>query len=577
MAGVISSLGMGSGVLTASVIDQLKANDTTLTVTPIDNKITLNTKKQASLTQLSSLVASFKSSASSLEDGSLYQKRTVSGSNSDVEVTADTGVAIQNFSISDTKLATTNVMQSGTFSASTDKISTGSGTMNININGTDYKIAYDSSMSYDDLKTKINDTAGSDVSATILQTGDSAYSLVINSKTTGKNQQMSITDLGTTTTAGSLNSTLINDTLSAGTFAAKTSLIAPTAPASPATSTLTLNAAGVDTTFNYDNTTTLSDLADMINNDPTANQSVSASIRKDLNGQYNLVLTAKNAAENQPISLTDQSGGTLDASLVGNSSVDGGSTDIQTASDSSFKYNGITLTRSSNTISDITVGVTINLLNSNASANIAITQDAQPIKDALQGLVDNYNAMSTQLDAMTLTDTAAGTVGLFNGDSSINGIGRDIRRILTSVDSNTGLGLAQYGLNLNRDGSMSFDSAAFDKKMAESPDAMATYFSGQTTVDANGNTTTTDGVFTTLFNDVKNLTTANGTLSTLSTGLTTQSTSLQSDRQRAIALLNSRYDAMTARFVAYDSIMTNLNNQFSSLQQQITMAVNGKG
>lgn len=574
MAGVISSLGVGSGVLTADVIDKLKANDTTLNITPIDNKITLNTQKQQALSLLQSLTTSFSSSVYSLQDSSLYQRRTVSGTNSGVNVTADTGVAVQNFSISDTKLATTNVMQSGTFAASTDHVASGSGTMNLSVNGTDYQIAYDANTTYADLKDKINNTAGSDVSASILQIGTGSYSLVVNSKTTGKDQQISMTDLGTTSGAGTLNSSLVNDSLSAGAFAAKTSQIAPGAPATG--NTFTLTAGGVDTVFNYDGTTTLSGLADMINNDTTANQSVSASVRKDLNGQYNLVLTAKNAGENQPISIANTSGTALDASLTGSTWVDGGSTDIQTASDASFKYNGITLTRPTNTITDITVGVSINLLENASTANINITQDTQPIKDEMQTLVDSYNTLTKQLDSMTLTDTEAGKVGIFNGDNSINSIGRDIRRILTSVDSNTGLGLAQYGIDLNRDGTISFNSTNFDTKMAENPDAMASYFSGSTAVDASGNTTTTDGIFTTLYNNLKNLTSSNGTLTALSGGLTTAATSLQSDKTKALALLNSRYDAMTARFVAYDAIMTNMSNQFSSLQQQISMAISGK-
>ena len=46
MAGLISSLGVGSGVLTSDVIDKLKANEQNLTITPIDNKITLNVKAE---------------------------------------------------------------------------------------------------------------------------------------------------------------------------------------------------------------------------------------------------------------------------------------------------------------------------------------------------------------------------------------------------------------------------------------------------------------------------------------------------------------------------------------------------
>jgi flagellar hook-associated protein 2 len=576
--GAVSSLGIGSGVLTSSVIDQLKAADTANIITPITNKITTNTNKQQSMSLLSSLATSFTGSVSSLEGSSLYQKRTVSGANSAVSVTADTGVAIQNFSISNTKLATTNVSQSGSFTASTNTIASGSGQFNLNVNGTDYKIAYDGSTTYDDLKTKINDIAGTDVSASILQTGDTSYSLILNSKNTGKAQQISLTDL-----SGKVNDTLKSDSLKSDAFSASSSKIAT------GSGTLTLNAGVTPSTFQYSATTSLSDLATMINNDPTASANVSASVIKNDLGTYNLVLTAKGPAENQPISLTDQSSsGTLDSKLLFNTSADplapngsatassGGMSNIQAASDASFQYNGITVTRSTNTISDITAGVTINLLSTDSAstANIGITQDAQPIKDAMQSLVDSYNAMSKQLTAMTQTDATTGTVGLFNGDSSINRLDRDIKNILTS-SSSSGLSLVQYGISINRDGTLSFDSSAFDTKMAESPDNMAAYFSGKTTIDSNGNSSTTDGVFNTLYTNLNNLTKSSGVLANLTTGLTTEATSLTSDKTKATDALTARYDTMTQQFIAYDAIISNLNNEFSSLSTQISAYTNG--
>ena len=578
--GTLSSLGIGSGVLTSSVIDQLKANDTTLTITPIDNNITKNTQKQQAMSLLSSLATSLNGSVSSLQNDTLYQQRTVAGSNTGVSVTATAGVGIQNFTIANTKLATTSVSQSGTFTVSTNPVATGAGNLNINVNGTDYKIAYTASMTYDDLKTKINDVAGTDLTASILQTSDTGYSLVLNSDTTGANQQITLTDL-----TGKLNANLQSDALKSDAFTSNSAKISTTGTGG----TLTLTTGGTGGTskdFIYDGTTNLNTLASMINADPTASASVTARVIKNDVGTYNLVLTAKGAAENKPISLTDSSAGDADQKLlfdatapsnspIGTATTTSGNiSNIQAASDASLSYNGITITRSTNNITDITAGVTIDLLSDNASANIAITQDAKPIKDAMQSFVDSYNAMNTQLTSMTQTNTTTNVVGLFNGDSSINGIDRAIKNIVTSSNS-AGLSLTQYGINVNQDGTLSFDSTAFDTKMAVSPDAMAKYFSGVTTVDSYGNSTRTDGVFNTLYTNLDNLTKSNGVLANLTTGLTTEATFLTNDKTRATDSLNARYSTMTQQFIAYDTIISNLNNQFSTLSQQISMAVNG--
>jgi flagellar capping protein FliD len=61
----------------------------------------------------------------------------------------------------------------------------------------------------------------------------------------------------------------------------------------------------------------------------------------------------------------------------------------------------------------------------------------------------------------------------------------------------------------------------------------------------------------------------NGIMSTLTDGSATQLQSLQDNQKSAQTLLDARYTAMTAQFVQYDTIMTNLTNQFASLKQQI--------
>lgn len=565
--GAVSSLGLGSGILTASVIDQLKANDTSLIITPITNKITANTQKQASMSMLTSLATTFTDSASSLEDSSLYQNRTVSGTNTAVSVTADKGASIQDFTISNTKLATTSVSQSGSFTSSSAMAATGSGKLNINVNGTDYTISYDDTTTYDDLKTKINDAAGANVTANILQTGDNKYSLVLNSKTTGVNQQVTMTDL-----SGKLNSTLVSDGVKSGTFALSSSKIAT------GSGKIDLNIGGTKlTSFDYTATTSLSDLISMINNDATASASVVARAIKNDAGTYNLVLTAKSGSEDKTITLSDENSGLNTALTSGATALSGSMTSIQAASDATFKYNGISMTRSTNSITDVSVGLTINLLTTDATstANITVTQDTQPVQDAMKSFVDNYNAMHKQLVTMTIGDTATNTKALFTGDSTLNGVDRDIKNLINSNDRELGLSLTDYGISVNRDGTLAFDSNAFTTKMEDDPSAMADYFSGVTTVDSYGNTTSTDGIFTSIYDSMNNLTKGNGVLANLTTGLNTEAKNLTTQKTNATDLLTARYNTMTQQFIAYDAMIAKLNSQFSSLSQQISMAING--
>lgn len=452
----VSSLGAGSGVLTATVIEQLKAADSASIITPLDAKISLQKQKDSALSLLGSLLTTFKTSANSLGDSALYQKRSVSGNTSSVSVTANAGVAIQSFSVTNTLMALKTVKESGQFSATTNSVATGSGTMSLTVGGVAYSINYTSATTLEDLTDAINDAAGSSVKASTLRVGTNDYRLVLTSAQTGAAQTISLSD----SVGGSLSTKLLA----------------------------------------YDATT-----------NPTGMQ------------------------------------------------------EIQAARDASFKFNGISMMRSTNAITDIVSGMTLNLLQESGSANISITQDTQAISDSMSSFVENYNTLTSQLTSMTTTDLAAGKVGIFNGDNSINAITREINRLVTSVSS-SGLSLPQFGIDLSEKGTMSFNSSTFLTKFNADTSASETFFSGSTTVD---------GLFTSINTLLANYTDTDGIMSTLTAGSTAELKTLNANKIKSQALLDARYDAMTARFIQYDAIMTKLTNQFSSLKTQISMAING--
>ncbi|MGZ8546853.1 MAG: flagellar filament capping protein FliD [Sulfuricurvum sp.] len=464
MAGTINSVGLGSSVLTSDIIDKLKANDVANMITPIDRKITLQKQKDSALSLLNSLFTTFQTSANTLNDDALYQKRNTLGNTSSVSVTADTGVAVQSFSISDTQLALKNVKESGSFISTSATIASGSGTAKISIGTASYDISYSATTTLDELKDSINTIAGADVKASTLQVGTDDYRLILTSTKTGAAQTINISD----STGGTLNTKLLA----------------------------------------YNATT-----------NPTGMQ------------------------------------------------------EIQAARDASFKYDGITLSRSTNEIKDLIVGVNISLLQDSGSANISINQDTQAISDELNTFVQSYNSLTTQLTSMTTSDATAGTVGIFNGDNSINAIAREINRVITS--SINGLSLPDFGIDLTQTGSMTFNSSTFLAKFNADPSASETFLSGSTTVDSNGNIQTTDGVFTSMNNLLDRYTKSNGIFANLTTGSATELKALTDSKTRSQALLDARYTTMMARFSQYDSIMTKLANQFSSLQTQITAYSNG--
>ncbi|MBN2896300.1 MAG: flagellar filament capping protein FliD [Campylobacterales bacterium] len=679
MAGTINSLGIGSGVLTADIIEKLKANDEKLTVTPIDNKIALNKQKSEALDLLDSLMSTFKASASALADDTIFANRSVNGNTDGIEVSAEQGVATQSFRISDTSLARSNVLEAAGFSAKESTFASGNGTLNLNIGGYDHQITYTSSMTLEGLRDAINENAGDAVVASILQTDSNAYSLILSTKETGKDQTISIGDLGGNISA----SQLLSDTVASGSFTSADATVSTGSGSMAltigdttavldytATTTLsdlaqsindnqsindaiyasvvkygsddfrlvltsksgsqndaplltdlsgfvnasllsdayTTNTAftsknatvatdgtpdsegffrisigGSDYDYAYDETTTLQELVDSINNDTAINASVTASIVEYGTNDFRLVLSNTPTSKDQVISTSDvvSAGSGLNAGLIGGSYINGATSNtegtqnvIQDAKDATFKYNGITLTRSSNTIDDIIAGVTINLLQDAQNTNISITQDKDVISDELETFASSYNALMEQLQKMTTSDQEAGTIGIFNGDSFINGIRRDINKILTTF-SDSGFALTQFGIELNQSGVMSYKSSSFYDRFNSDPEAAQLFFSGETKIDSFGNAVYVNGIFDDLDTTLNAYTnSSSGSFKTMSDGLTTDLKSLQNNYTRTVELLTARYDAMTAQFVQYDAIISKLNNQFSVLNNMIQAQLN---
>jgi flagellar hook-associated protein 2 len=673
MSGALSSLGIGSGVLTATVIDQLKAADTANIITPIDNKITLNNQKSQALDLLSSLLTSYKSSVSGLGDDTLFQGRTVSGSNDYASVTSVAGSQIQDFSLNVTNIAKKSVLESSSYTSTTAPIATGSGTLNLGIGGKNYSISYTASTTLSDLKQAINDAAGSSVTASTLQTGTSKYNLVLTSNTTGQNQTISLSDV-----SGNLSGTnLLTKNTKSGSFLAADDFVAATG----SSGTMTLNVGGTTANFAYTGTTKLQGMADMINADSTMSTKVSASIVQYGTNDFRMVLTPKSADVASSISMSDSAGGGLSTKLTFGASVSAGSMGIiQDGTDANFTFNGISMTRSTNTITDIASGMTVNLLKDGGSANISITQDLSNVKTSMQTMVSSYNTLISQISDMTAYDATAGKVGIFNGDSTIKNISREITRMVTSVDSK-GYALPNYGINLDeKTGQMSFDQNAFNTKINADPAGTEAFFSGKTTVTSTGNTktgsfassstlissgasgtmgisigstpysfaysgtttlqqmadginadstintnltasivqygtsdyrmvltpksqavgekinitdsvgggllaamkstvttsdvvTTTDGIFTSLNSLLNSYTSSTtGLVTNLTQAAKDTTTTLTADRVKANALLTARYDTMTTKFAAYDSMISKMNAAFASLKQQIAQS-----
>jgi len=202
----ISSLGLGSGVLTQDVLDQLREADEAARITPIDLDIAAVNDEKAALSVLDAKMTNLIDNVYELKSPYLYDERVTTVTGSSVEVEASANSDIGEFTLDVTQLATKQIEESGSFTSSTDTIASAAGSMNLNIDGEDFTIEYDDTTTLEDLKKSINEIAGDKVNATIVQVSDNDYRLFLNSVDTGSTQDITITD-----NDGNLSGTQLTD------------------------------------------------------------------------------------------------------------------------------------------------------------------------------------------------------------------------------------------------------------------------------------------------------------------------------------------------------------------------------
>lgn len=204
----ISSLGAGAGVLTQDVLDQLRKADESQWITPIDLNLALEKDKQSALDVLMANMKNLYDAMNELGTNTLYDERSATVTGTSVEVTAAANSDLQDFSLNVINLATKQIEQSGSFTATTDTIASGAGSLNLNIDGQDFTINYDATTTLDDLKNEINTVAGTKIDATVVQVATGDFRLFMSSVDTGTTQDITLTDTsgllsGTQLTTGS--------------------------------------------------------------------------------------------------------------------------------------------------------------------------------------------------------------------------------------------------------------------------------------------------------------------------------------------------------------------------------------
>lgn len=276
---------------------------------------------------------------------------------------------------------------------------------------------------------------------------------------------------------------------------------------------------------------------------------------------------------------------------------------ITVGNDALAEIDGLLVRRSTNTFTDVIEGVTLELrgLTGGDAATVSVEPDREAVRGQIDEFITAYNEVidfvnQQQTFTPSDSDEEAGTTGgLLFGDSILGSVERSLQRALFNVDLNTVINdtegfstLAAVGIEQDREGRLSVNSATFDEKFAENLPALMELFvdtdgfdnggADANTPEANVDTTADSGLMNKLVREIDQMFGSIGAVGEV------QISGIFDVRSEAIRGAIGRYDdqidrrerrleryeeTLILRFARLEELMGGLNAQGAALTQAL--------
>jgi flagellar hook-associated protein 2 len=294
---------------------------------------------------------------------------------------------------------------------------------------------------------------------------------------------------------------------------------------------------------------TLSGLVSAINN-PANATGLQASAVRTSNGQYRLLVE----------SVATGAAADFDLTAADTSPLLGGAT-VRSGSDASIDIGaGISITSPTNTFSEVVPGLTITLADGatvGTVSTVAVTRNVAGITDSVKGLVDTLNAALGEIDAQSSYNSASSTAGALLGDPTV----RALRSaLLDSVYPTDGTSLADVGIEVTRQGTLTFDATKFAQAYAADPTGVADRFTTAGGGFADRVAKVTDGASDPI----------DGTLTASITGRSSGIERMKDSIDEWDRRLELRRATLTRQFTALETAMNQMTSQSNWLTSQLS-------
>jgi flagellar hook-associated protein 2 len=301
---------------------------------------------------------------------------------------------------------------------------------------------------------------------------------------------------------------------------------------------------------------TLNTLASYINNQ---NIGVTASVITDATGAR-LSLLSQNTGSAGNITIDSNTDPSTDpnSNTTGLSFVPG-----TTGVNAQLSVDGINITSTSNTVTGVIPGVTLNLTGANPKSPVQLTvgPDTTSAGTAVVDFVNAYNTLIQDINSQfSYNPTSGGTAPALNGDSTLQLVQEQLfSGVSAGMQNNGTIGtLADLGISMNDDGTLSVDSATLSSVLTGQYSSVENFFQatgsfGQNFVQSLQNLTDpTSGALNVEMNGVKQM----------QGDITSQISDIE-------ARLTVQQQALTAEYSTMDNILQELPLTLSQINAEL--------
>lgn len=237
-------------------------------------------------------------------------------------------------------------------------------------------------------------------------------------------------------------------------------------------------------------------------------------------------------------------------------------TETVPAQNATMLVDGVSVSKNSNTVSDVITGVTLNLKQATtAPVTMTVAKDTATINASISTFVKSYNTLSSTLKSLSAYNATTQTGAVLQGDGTIRTLQSQLRAILnSSVTSGAYSSLSDIGIGFQTDGTLAINQTKLDSALSSNFSDVAGLFTS---------TGAPAGYATQLDNFATDILSSTGLITSRTEGLNAVITNIGNrklDLEARLVVIEKRY---RTQFSNLDAMLGGMNVTSNYLTQQL--------